>query len=233
MDAVVIRGVLLDFSGTLFRLEPGPGAVDGLRTSDGGALTAERYADLLALMTVPTGVPAHLPADLHDSWHRRDLDPEVHRAAYQASLAHPELGLAEGVASRLYDLMLAPSSWRPYPDTAAALRLLRAKGIPVAVVSNIAWDLRETFAHWDLADLVDEFVLSYAVGVVKPDAKIFEIACERLSVAPADALMIGDSATADGGAARTGCRFERVEPQATANRHDALLGALRAHGITD
>ncbi|SES06509.1 HAD family hydrolase [Actinokineospora terrae] len=233
MDAVVIRGVLLDFSGTLFRLEPGPGAVDGLHNADGTALTAERYADVLALMTVPTGVPAHLPADLHDSWHRRDLNPEVHRAGYEASLVHPELGLGGDTPGKLYDLMLAPSSWRPYPDTEAALRLLRAKGIPVAVVSNIAWDLRDTFAHWGLAELVDEFVLSYVVGVVKPDAKIFEIACERLSVEPGAALMIGDSAEADGGAAAAGCRFERVEPQATANRQDALLGALRRHGIAD
>ncbi|MBM7771481.1 HAD superfamily hydrolase (TIGR01493 family) [Actinokineospora baliensis] len=228
-----IRGVLLDFSGTVFRLEPGTGAVDGLHNQDGSALTADRYAELLALMTVPTGVPAHLPADLHDAWHRRDLDPEVHRAAYQASLSHSEFGLAEGVATQVYDLMLAPSSWRPYPDTEAALRLLRAKGVPVAVVSNIAWDVRDTFAHWGLAELVDEYVLSYAVGVMKPDAKIFEIACERIAVSPADALMIGDSAKADGAAALLGCRFERVEPQATANRPDALLGALRTHGIAD
>ncbi|WP_285504737.1 HAD family hydrolase [Actinokineospora sp. NBRC 105648] len=228
---MAIRGVLLDFSGTLFRLEPGAASVSGLRLRDGAALDADRYAELLAVMTVPTGVPEHLPAELHEDWHRRDLDPEVHRSAYEASLSAPAIGLADGMPALLYDVMLAPGSWQPYPDTGAALRLLRERGLPVAVVSNIAWDIRPTFAAHGLADLVGEFVLSYAEGLVKPDPKLFELACERIGVEPADTLMIGDSAEADGAAVRVGCRFERVEPQATASRPDALLGALRAHGI--
>ncbi|WP_091457538.1 HAD family hydrolase [Actinokineospora iranica] len=228
---MAIRGVLLDFSGTLFRLEPSARLVDGMAQRDGAPLDADRYAEILALLTVPVGVPAHLPADLHEAWHRRDLDPQVHRAAYEASLAHPEFGLAEGMAARLYDLMLSPEAWRPYPDAGDALRLLKAEGIPVAVLSNIAWDLRPTFARHGFDSLVDEFVLSYAEGLVKPDPKIFRLACERIDVAPTDALMVGDSAKADGAAVEAGCRFERVEPQATANRPDALLGALRAHGI--
>ncbi|PPK70641.1 HAD-IA family hydrolase [Actinokineospora auranticolor] len=230
---MAIHGVLLDFSGTLFRLEPGAESVRGLRHRDGAELTAARYTEILATLTVPTGVPEHLPPDLHDAWHRRDLDGDLHRASYESALTAPHFDLADGTATGLYDVMLAPASWVPYPDTDAALRLLRARGIPVAVVSNIAWDLRATFAHRGLDGLVDEYVLSYAEGVVKPDAKIFTVACERIGRAPADTLMVGDSAAADGAAAAIGCRFERVEPQATANRPDALLGALRAHGIAD
>ncbi|WP_035305941.1 HAD family hydrolase [Actinokineospora inagensis] len=228
---MAVRGVLLDFSGTLFRLEPGVDAVQGMWDGSGEALTAERYAEVLAVLTVAHGVPAQVPPDLRDAWHRRDLDPDLHRAVYEASLAHPDLGLAEGVATRLYEVMLQPTSWRPYPDTEAALRLARANGLPVAVVSNIAWDIRTTFAHWGVEDLVDEYVLSYLVGSMKPDHKIFRIACERIGVEPGEALMIGDSAVADGAAVEVGCRFERVEPQATATRQDALLTALRAHGI--
>lgn len=231
MDAVGIRGVLLDFSGTLFRLEPGARPDDDFSSLDGSPLTPERVVELFALMTIPTGVPEHLPADLHDTWHRRDLDPKAHRAGYEASLGAPALALAPDVPSRLYDRMLDPESWRPYPDTGAVLRLLRERGLRVAVLSNIAWDLRPTFAAHGLLDLVDEFVLSFAEGVVKPDPKIFRLACERLGVDPADALMVGDSAEADGAATRIGCRFERVEPQATANRPDALLRAVGAHGI--
>ncbi|OLR90264.1 HAD family hydrolase [Actinokineospora bangkokensis] len=226
---MAIRGVLLDFSGTLFRLEPGASSEHTYLAADGTEISPERVVELFALMTIPTGTPEHLPADLHQAWHRRDLDPEVHRASYEASLGSPALGLAEGVPSRLYDRMLDPASWVPYPDTPELLRLLRAAGVKVAVVSNIAWDLRPTFAAHGLADLVDEFVLSYAEGVVKPDPKIFRLACDRLGVEPADALMVGDSAEADGGAARIGCRFERVEPQATKDRPDALLRAVRAH----
>ena len=231
MDAVGIRGVLLDFSGTLFRLEPGARPDDAFTSTDGTPLTPERVIELFAMMTIPTGVPEHLPADLHETWHRRDLDPDAHRLGYEASLGAPALALAPDVPARLYDRMLHPDSWQPYPDTGAVLRLLRERGVRVAVLSNIAWDVRPVFATHGWVDLVDEFVLSFAEGVVKPDPKIFRLACDRLGVEPEAVLMVGDSAEADGAAARIGCRFERVEPQATANRPDALLRAVRAHGI--
>ncbi|WP_018682457.1 HAD family hydrolase [Actinokineospora enzanensis] len=234
MDAVAIRGVLLDFSGTLFRLEPGVESVDGLHHMDGTPVGTDRYIELItSLNTVGEKVPTGLPTGLHEHWHRRDLDLAAHRDAYLHLLADPAHRLAEGMAARLYDVMLTPAAWRPYPDAEAALRLLRARGVPVAVVSNIPWDIRDTFAHRGLADLVDAYVLSYAEGLMKPAPELFALACARIDRAPGETLMIGDSAAIDGAAAQVGCRFERVEPQATANRPDALLDALRTHGIAE
>ncbi|MGQ0837109.1 HAD family hydrolase [Actinokineospora sp.] len=226
-----IRGVLLDYSGTLFHLEPGAAWVHGLAGHDGAPLNEALQAELLAGLTSPVGPSAHLPADLTDAWERRDLDPEVHRMVYLAALRAAGLDLGPGVPEQLYDRILDPAAWRPYPDAGEVLRLLKAAGIPVAVVSNIPWDIRDVFERNGFGELVAEFVLSYAEGMVKPDPKIFRLACERIGVAPERVLMIGDSAHADGGATEVGCRFERVEPQATANRPDALLGAVRAHGL--
>ncbi|WP_156755105.1 HAD family hydrolase [Actinokineospora pegani] len=228
---MALRGVLLDFSGTLFRLEPGASPLHSYSTADGEPISPERVVELFALMTIPTGTPAHLPAELHEDWHRRDLDPAVHRAAYEASLGSPDLGLAADVPGKLYDRMLDPESWVPFPDTADVLRGLDEAGIKVAVLSNIPWDLRPTFAAHGIAEHVDEFVLSYAEGLVKPDPKIFELACERLGVEPAEALMIGDSAEADGAATAIGCAFELVKPLPTETRPDSLLRAVRAHGV--
>ncbi|MBC6447083.1 HAD family hydrolase [Actinokineospora xionganensis] len=228
---MAIRGVLLDYSGTLFRLQPGAAWVDGLVGNDGATLDQVAQDSLLMSLTAPVGPSAHLPAALRADWERRDLDPDVHRAVFVAALRGAELDLTPAMAETLYERIRAPRSWAPYPDTADALRLLNDAGIPVAVVSNIAWDVRGAFEAHGIADLVDEYVLSYAEGVVKPDPKIFLLACDRLGVEPARALMIGDSVETDGAAAALGCRFERVEPRPTQARPDALISALRTCGI--
>ena len=78
---------------------------------------------------------------------------------------------------------------------------------------------------------VDEFVLSYVEGVIKPQPKIFATACERIGVEPTDALMVGDSAEADGGAVTLGVAVRIVEPLPVDQRPHALLDALHAYGI--
>ena len=47
----------------------------------------------------------------------------------------------------------------------------------------------------------------------------------------ADALMIGDSEEADGGARAVGCRFALVDPLPTDQRPDGLVAALSSAGI--
>jgi len=226
----VIRGVLFDYSGTLFRLQPGESWIDGL---DGPPLDEGQREELITLLTATRQDMLHLPPDLLEAWHRRDLDPETHRAVYLAVLADCGIPLAPGAAEQLYSRMLDPESWFAYPDTVAVLRDLRAAGIPVGVVSNIAWDIRDVFRRHRAYDFVEEFVLSYVEGVMKPDPKIFTVACQRIGVPPEQVLMIGDSPHADGAAAAIGCATAIVEPLPTAKRPDGLRAALAAHGLDD
>lgn len=218
---MTIRGVLLDFSGTLFRLE-----IDGAWLSD--QADEDQAQRLMQALTAPVLPPEALPDELLAQWHQRDLDQDIHRTIYLAAVR--SVGLTDEQAVVAYDRLHSPDNWRPYQDTKAMLERLRAASVPVAVVSNIAWDIRDTFEHVGIANLVTEFVLSYEEGVVKPDAKIFRTACERLGVDPAETLMIGDNAEADGGAAAIGCAVEIVPPLPTAERPDALLRAVAAHG---
>ena len=97
------------------------------------------------------------------------------------------------------------------------------------MVSNIAWDIRATFADLD-AD-PDDFVLSFEVGAVKPDPRIFETALARLGVNASDALMVGDSEENDGGARALGIGFALVDPLHTDERPTGLIEALRDHGL--
>jgi HAD superfamily hydrolase (TIGR01509 family) len=224
-----IQGVLFDFSGTLCRLEFGSGVLDGLMDDAGAPLEITDQVELMRRLTAPVGISDGLPEELHEAWHRRDLDTEVHHTVYTAALR--AAGLPDGAAETVYRRMCDAENWTPYPDVVPALKAVRAAGLKAAVVSNIGWDIRPVLAKHGIADLVDVIVMSYVEGHVKPEPEIFAAACERLCVEPARALMVGDSEEADGGAAALGCAVAIVDPLPTAERPDALLSALSAYGI--
>jgi putative hydrolase of the HAD superfamily len=77
----------------------------------------------------------------------------------------------------------------------------------IGIVSNVPQDLRPIFAAHRLADLVDAFTHSFEVGAEKPDPAIFLRACEAIGTKPAETLMVGDHAIADGGSIKAGLRF--------------------------
>ncbi|RMG44196.1 MAG: HAD family hydrolase [Acidobacteria bacterium] len=81
---------------------------------------------------------------------------------------------------------------RAMPGARQALERLRAAGYRLAVVSNAEGRVAEDLAAAGLADLLETVVDSHLVGVAKPDARIFEIALERLGVAPSRAFYVGD-----------------------------------------
>jgi FMN phosphatase YigB (HAD superfamily) len=57
-----------------------------------------------------------------------------------------------------------------------------------------------------MGDLFDAVILSFEVGSVKPQRPIFQVALDALAVPAGRALMVGDNATDDAGAARLGIR---------------------------
>ncbi|MGQ9410387.1 HAD family hydrolase [Mycolicibacterium gilvum] len=223
-----LDAVLFDFSGTLFRLGEDESWFDGMTLDSAGNRDVDEHvqAELMRRLTAPTGRSVSMTPEALEAWMKRDLAPHLHREAYLHVLR--ESGLACEHAESLYSRVIDPACWTPYPDTATVLTGLRRRGIRTAVVSNIAFDLRPAF---DGVGTVDEFVLSFEVGAVKPDPSIFQTALDRLGVPAERALMVGDSDEADGGARALGCAFALVDPLPTRERSDGLLGALRAHGI--
>ena len=113
-------------------------------------------------------------------------------------------GLDEELALALYELDFDPTNHPFYVDVASTFETLRARRIKVAIVSDIHFDLRPEFEMAGLNDCVSAFVLSFEHGIQKPDRRMFEIALEQLEVKPSDALMFGDRASRDGGAAACG-----------------------------
>jgi HAD superfamily hydrolase (TIGR01509 family) len=219
---------LFDFSGTLYRLEEDDSWFVGMSVDD-KEVDGHVQAELMRRLTAPTGRSVDMGPEQYHAWVNRDLAPHLHREAYLHVLR--ESGVADHHAESLYQRAINPSCWAPYPDTAGVLRGLSGQGVRIGVVSNIAFDIRPAFAALGVDRCVDEFVLSFEVGAVKPDPEIFTTAMERLGVAAADTVMVGDSEEADGGARAVGCGFILVDPLPTAERPDGLLTALREHGF--
>ena len=84
----------------------------------------------------------------------------------------------------------------------AALARMRARGVPVAIVTNQLG--RDCYDGFDLEALADVVVISSEVGVRKPSRRIYALACERLGVAPQTCVMVDDLQHNLDGAARLG-----------------------------
>ncbi|UWZ40419.1 HAD-IA family hydrolase [Dactylosporangium roseum] len=220
-----MEAVLLDFHGTLAQVEDPVRWVTKAAQTLGTTLDRGRATVLADRLTTAGRAggpkPHRVPPHLAEVWADRDLSQQAHRAAYEGLAAAVDAGLAPA----LYDRVLAADGWELYADTLPTLRALRAAGVPVAVVSNIGFDLRDLAGELGLADLVDEFVLSYEIGRTKPDPAIFHKACAALRVDPERALMVGDT-PADAGAAAAGCSV-LVLPESEPGEVHGLGAVLR------
>ena len=161
-------------------------------------------------------------ARISDPQSSRDLSfDDHHRVFHELIEAGP--GVDRPLADALYDVML--STWHAYDDAVPMLRELRAGGIRTCLLSNAGVPIRTVLDREGMVDWYDEIVLSYEVGCVKPDRRIFQIALDRLGLPAAEVLMVGDNANDDGGAAQLGVRT-LILPRTAGRVHG--LGAVTA-----
>ncbi|WP_406151149.1 HAD family hydrolase [Streptomyces sp. NBC_01012] len=231
-----IKGVLFDFSGTLFHIESVEAWLRAVLDDRGTAVERAEFEHWTRGLTdagaLPGGpAPVRIPASLSAAWAGRDRSARTHREAYTGLARQVDLP-DPGLYDALYERHMSPAAWRPYPDAAEVLRGLRRNGVRVGIVSNIGWDLRPVFRAHGLDELVDLYVLSYEHGVQKPDPSLFRTACSRLGCDAADVVMVGDDRHADAGAADVGCEVRFVDHLPVAERPDGLraLGLLEPTG---
>jgi HAD superfamily hydrolase (TIGR01509 family) len=214
-----IRGVLFDWGDTLFS-PPDAGKVIVTAAAERGLRIDPEKARALWDELWEAG---KMPEELAKG---RDLSAGAHREVWTSLFERANTAVPD-VASTLYERVMDPSAWVPYPDTAPTLRALRARGIRIGIVSNVPRDLRPIFAAHGLAELVDAFTHSYEVGAEKPDPAIFLHACRALGTEPRETLMVGDHAVADGGAVRAGLRFHLLDAGGAADRPRGLDRVVR------
>ena len=109
-------------------------------------------------------------------------------------LPREEIASAGGA---LYDWYKEPAQWAPFPETIAALRAGRSRGLIQGVVSDWGSDLLPILHAHEITLLMDFVVASAVVGSSKPHREIFLYALDRAAVRAAETVYVGDSYLAD------------------------------------
>jgi HAD superfamily hydrolase (TIGR01509 family) len=209
-----IRGVLFDWGDTLFSPPDAPAVIVAAAAERGVPIDPAEARVLWTDLWEAGKTPEELAKG-------RDLSAGAHRDVWTALFERADRRVPD-IATTLYERVMDPGAWIPYPDTASTLRALRERGVRIGIVSNVPRDLRPIFSAAGLADLVDAFTHSFEVGAEKPAPAIFLRACERLGTRPEDTLMVGDHPVADGGAVKAGLRFHLLPADGAADRPRGL-----------
>ncbi len=123
--------------------------------------------------------------------HRDGLDQgTADVAAYWRAIA-AEIG-ARWDEGRVHELWAADfRSWLSVnPGTVDVLADLRAGGTPLALLSNAGPDFGSYFRHGPLRDFFSAFYVSGELGLIKPQAAIYQHALDDLKITPAEAVFI-------------------------------------------
>jgi HAD superfamily hydrolase (TIGR01509 family) len=207
--ARTVQAVLFDFAGTLFSPLPATEWVASAARKIGLDLPPGEVARLsercLAAGLPGAPYPSIVPDHLASAYADRDLDPAAHRTAYVGLLQGAVDG-RPGLAEAIYERILEPRGWVPYRDARGIVGVLHERGVRLAVISNVAFDLRPILRHHGFAALAERCTLSFEEHVTKPDPRIFRAALHKLGTTPSETLMVGDHAEADGAAAELGMR---------------------------
>ena len=120
----------------------------------------------------------------------RDYDEALARLCAAAERTHDASVLLELADER------RAAYRRPFeaisPEILGMLAALKGQGLKLGAITNAS---NLDAAPWPACSLVpffDCFVASCQVGLLKPDRRIYALACRRLAVAPGDAIFVGD-----------------------------------------
>ncbi|HEX6230752.1 MAG TPA: HAD-IA family hydrolase [Actinomycetota bacterium] len=165
-----------------------------------------------------------------------EADPEAFRRAWEATAVERQTGRLGDIEENLRTVAARAGAWPtdgqlaealearaglfrrwfvPRPGAGEILAELRARGMPTALVSMCAPDTPALWRASSLAEAVDVEVFSCEVGLRKPDAEIYLLACDRLGVEPSACLYVGDGSYRElTGASRVGMRAVLVRDPA-------------------
>jgi FMN hydrolase / 5-amino-6-(5-phospho-D-ribitylamino)uracil phosphatase len=183
---VRIRAITLDLDDTLWPFGPVAARIDaalGTWMAEHAPRTAAAF-DRDAAFAVMVALREERP-DL--VLHPAELRREALRRMLQ--FGDEDLALADGA---IEVVLRARQRVDLFPEVPASLDRLAAR-FPLLALTNGNADLEQTgVAHW-----FSGIVSAPAVGVGKPDPRIFHLACDRLGLQPAEVLHVGDNVEID------------------------------------
>ncbi len=120
---------------------------------------------------------------------------ERFRQLYETAGIQADQALATRTAVTYRDAYI--QSRQAVAGAADILRAVRSRAKVGIISNNLLEEQREKLRHCGLDGDYDVLVVSEEFGVSKPDPKLFEIALSRLDCSAEEAVMVGDSWTAD------------------------------------
>ena len=73
------------------------------------------------------------------------------------------------------------------------IRRMKQNQIAIGLISNAWPDTREWLeTHVQIADIFDHMVISWEIGMAKPDPRVYQLALEGLQMAPEQSLFVDD-----------------------------------------
>ena len=116
----------------------------------------------------------------------------------QMILSNAGLSVSLDMARRVWEMAsLVPKEFMVFDDTVPALAQLHDGGYQVGIISNLRRDMTQICQRLGIGQYVDFVINSAEVGSEKPGAPIFIAALEQATVAPQEAVHVGDQHRSD------------------------------------
>ncbi|HSL70980.1 MAG TPA: HAD family hydrolase [Longimicrobiales bacterium] len=192
--AVGVEAVTLDFYNTLvFHRGSGRGArlMEFLQAE---GLASDPWEHQVLYDVFEPHAREYSPA--HSSTEKHAYLSRLAERVFQRLNVRAAPGAAAGHATTIWEL-IGPHSLTVFPDVRPALDRLTTAGYRLAVISNWQCGLAHFCTELGIAQYFEHVVSSAEVGCAKPSREIFELACQRLGVAPDRVLHVGDTPADD------------------------------------
>ncbi len=172
------RAVIFDLGGVVF-----PSPFDAFATYERDHGLAQRFIRNVVAASAEHGAWARLE--------RGELTMSEFHVAFEA-----ECTTAGGAVDAAELMGAIAAGFGPRPAMIDAISRIRREGLRTAALTNnwVADDGARNTSRGtsEINDLFDVVVESAVVGLRKPDPRIYELACERLAVEPAETVFLDD-----------------------------------------
>jgi FMN phosphatase YigB (HAD superfamily) len=122
---------------------------------------------------------------------RLDLGERCHDLCLEAAAAHPHV---DPELIHAYDQRWQEMVSGPIEQTFSLFARTKAAGVRSIALSNFGEQFYPTIERFPELATFDGRVISCEVGLVKPDAAIFELLLDRYELTPGECLFVDDSA---------------------------------------
>ena len=195
-----VNGVFFDAGDTLFKVKGGVGRVYAkVAGRFGVSVESEqiqrRFASAWKRMPplVFPGVSGERLLPLEKNWWRTIVE-EVFEGVSVSDF--------DRFFDAVYSVFEGEEAWELFPETKEVLEELRGAGYRLGVISNFDSRIYSICDRLHIRTYFNDIVISTQAGAAKPSTRIFQNALNRLSLAPSEALYVGDSPIHDEAGAR-------------------------------